>query len=551
MGVRSFLVDMLGGTTRTAPARPMRDGLTNALTGSGTRRDPRAHNTYTARILNQHEIASAYSGSGLMRKIVRIPALDMVREWRTWAGADADEIAKLYDAEKRFSVPQKIMQAETLRAMGGGALIMGLPGDPREPAPENAPLAFLHVVSRWHLTFGQLNLDATSAGYGEPEMWQLSTSAGTQELHPSRVIPFRADTSAALLLPSITGADQFWGESTVQQVLDAVQDSDLARQSFAALIHKARLLRIGIPDLISLAATADGEAQVMNRLSLMAAAESIHNATVFDAGGAETGKGGETVTDAEYTFAGVKDVLNAYGEWVAAISDIPATRLLGRAPEGMNSSGDSQQKDWNKAIRARQTIELAPCLDRLDLHLVPAAEVAAKTLSYEFDPLDSPSEKERADIFKIEMEAAEKLQLTGAIPDEAFARGLQSLMIERSYFPELESALAEMPDEERHGIAKGGGLESLGAAGEGQEPDPADLAALQDHFVMTARDMRVGDMAEVIEGQTGQITQVGDNVLVKYTDGTGDRFAPDAIDVRFIGRDADGRLTWSVARKAG
>lgn len=529
--------------------RYLSDRLTNALTGSGTLRDPRSHNSYVARIMTQPEIAAAYSGSGLLRKIIRIPAMDMVREWRTWSGGDDDQIAAVFDAEKRFDVRRKAMQAEILRGMGGGALIMGLPGDPTAPADPNAPLAFLHVVSRWHLSFSQLNLDATSPGYGEPEMWQMSTSGGTQRIHPSRVIPFRADISAAMLLPSITGLDQFWGESTVQQVLDAVQDSDLARQSFAALIHKARLLRIGIPDLISLTATANGEEQVMKRLAVMSAAESIHNATIFDAGSAEDGKGGEQITDAEYSFAGVKDVLNAYGEWAAAISDIPATRLLGRAPEGMNSSGESQQKDWNKAVRARQTLDLAPLLDRLDPHLMAASGAPMGLMSYEFDPLDSPSEAERATIFKTEMEAVEKLQLTGTVPDEALSRGVQSLMIERGYLPELEVALAEMPDDERFGVQQqeGGDPESLGG-GDNRGAGPADLA---DHFVMTARDMRVGDMAEVQEGQAGPIAEVGDSVLIEYADGTGDRFAPDAIDVRFICRDDDGRLTWSIKRKAG
>ena len=452
------------------------DRLTNALTGSGTARDPRSANAYAARILTQQEIAAAYSASGLMRKIIRIPALDMVREWRTWNGADADTITKLYAEEKRIRLPQKIMQAETLRAMGGGALILGLPGDTDQPAPENAPLAFVHVVSRWDLSFDQLNRDALDENFGAPDMWRLNTDTGQQSLHHSRVIPFRADTTAAMARPGVGTADEFWGESTVQQVLDAVQDSDLARQSFAALIHKARLTRIGIPDLLSISSTTEGEEQVMKRLALLATAESIHNATIFDAGDAEEGRGGEKITDAEYTFAGAKDVLNAYGEWAAAISDIPATRLLGRAPEGMNSSGESQQMDWNKRIRADQTLQLAPCLDRLDRHLaVSAIGSYPEAMSYEFDPLDTPSEKQKAETFKIEMEAAEKLQMTAAMPDEAFARGLQSLIIERGYLPELQAALADTPDDERFGISKGGDPD-LGGAGLGSdEPDPVDL----------------------------------------------------------------------------
>jgi Uncharacterized protein conserved in bacteria len=464
--------------------RYISDRLTNALTGAGSRRDPRVHNAYVPRILTQVEIAAAYSGSGLMRKICSIPAMDMVREWRTWAGGDDDQTAAVFDAEKRFGLRQKVKRAEVMRSLGGGALIMGLPGDPTQPALPNAPLAFIHVVSRWHLSFERLNNDATSAGYGEPEMWTLTTGTGQQRLHPSRVIPFRADTSASLIIPATSGLDEFWGESVVQQVLDAVQDSDTARASFAALIHKARLLRIGIPNLIDLASEPDGETIIMQRLAVMSAAESIHNATVFDSGDPQSGKGGEVIEDATYNFAGAKDILNAYGEWVASISDIPATRLLGRAPEGMNSSGDSQQKDWNKRVRAMQTLDLGPCLDRLDPHLLAAAGVPAANglMSYDFDPLDTPSEKERADIFKVEMEAAERLQLTGAVPEQAFNRGLQSLMIERGYLPELELALAELPDDERYGLsvetAEGGDQDLDGRAGAGgdqAESDPLDL----------------------------------------------------------------------------
>ena len=75
------------------------DNLRNALTGTGTQRDVRTAYSYEARPLTQYEIAAAYSGSGLMRKIVQIPALDMVREWRDWK-LEADQIVKVEETEK-------------------------------------------------------------------------------------------------------------------------------------------------------------------------------------------------------------------------------------------------------------------------------------------------------------------------------------------------------------------------------------------------------------------------------------------------------------------
>lgn len=432
------------------------DNLRNALTGMGTGRDARTASTYAApAFLTREQIDAAYRGSGLMRKIITIPALDMVREWRDWK-LEVEEITAVEAEEKRLHIRQAIRQAEILRGLGGGAIILGLPGLPEQPAPATitkGQLSFVNVVSRWHLSFDAIQDDATQAGYGEPTMWTMTGTAGRPiRIHPSRVIPFRDDTSASMLSSLSSTYDAFWGDSMVAQVLDAVKDSDVARASFAALLHKARLLRIGIPNLMDIVAAPGGEKLLQDRMAIMVAAESIHNATIFDAGG-EEGKGGEQIEDAQYTFAGAKDVLNAYAEFVAAISDIPATRLLGRAPEGMNSSGDSQQKDWNKKVRARQTLDLGPCIDRLDPHLIASALGSVPDSQwYEWAPLDQPTEKETADRFYVQMQAVEKLAALGSVPDRAFNRGVQSLLIDEGYLPELEAALLEIPEDERWGL---------------------------------------------------------------------------------------------------
>lgn len=431
------------------------DGLKSAITGAGTRRDPRASNTYAAAsALTQHQIDAAFRGSGLMRKIIQIPAMDMVREWRDWK-TEADQITAIEAEEKRHSLRQKVRAVEVLRGLGGGAMILGLPGNPSEPAPERIgkdALSYIHVVSRWHLRFDQLQDDAREAGYGEPRMWRMTTTSGEVTIHPSRVVPFRADTEAMIASPVVDQTEKFWGESRVAQVLDAVKDSDAARGAFASMLHKARLTRIGIPRLSEIVSTPGGEAAVSKRLEVIALAESMFNATLFDAG--SDGKDAERIEDITYSFAGAKDILSAYAEFVAAISDIPATRLLGRAPEGMNASGDSQQADWNKRIRAMQTIDLGPCLDRVDRHLVQSAtgSLPDQASWYEFAPLDQPSQKDEAERFAKQMEAAERLGNMAVMPERAFNRGLQSLLIAEGYLPELETALSEIDEAERFGI---------------------------------------------------------------------------------------------------
>lgn len=454
--------------------RRFADGLISAL-GMGTNADPRTRTGYAFTPLDRAEIEAAYRGSGLIRKIIKIPADDMVREWRNWQ-AERDQITALEAEERRLGVQAKVRHAELLRGLGGGALILGAPGDPAEPLPVNmgtGALAYIHVVNRWQLSFGQIVDDPTDPLYGGPRMFTMATTTGQRQIHPSRVVCFRGDP-----LPELIGTgrteDAFWGESRIEAILDPAKDTDTARQSFAALIQKARNTRIGIPGLLELAATTEGEQMIAKRFAALAMGESIHSVTLYDAG--SNGKDGETITDHAVSWGGIPEIMNAFATFLSAVADIPVTRLLGRSAEGMNASGDSQQRDWAKAIRARQTLQLQPCLDQLDAALIPSALGSRPAdVWWEFAPLDQPTEKEEADRFATWMGAMEKAQATAAIPEVAFAKALQTGIVENGWAPGLEGALDDIPEAERYGIDQDEGDGSdPSALTEADDPDDED-----------------------------------------------------------------------------
>ncbi len=435
------------------------DGLQNVLTklGLGAER----YNAYAFTALSQSEIESAYRGSGILRKIIDVPAFDAVRAWRDWQ-AEADQIEALEAEERRLDIRAKVRQAEVLRGLGGGALILGVAGDTEMPVNFRAigkgGLVFVHVASRYQLTLGEMIADATDPMFGSPKTFEYATTTGSVKLHPSRVICFKADP-----LPNMIGTswdDQFWGESRVARVLGAVTNSDAAHTGFVALIHKAKLTRIGIPDLSDWLETDEGEQKLVRRIANMTKLESISNASIYQSGGTN-GEGGEEIKDYQMTWAGMRDIMTAFDVRVAAVADIPMTRMFGVAAEGMNSSGDSQQKDWNRHVGARQELEIRPCLERLDEALIPSALGSRPPeIWFEFAPLDTPSEAEKATTFKTTMEAVEKVQNTGAIPDIAFAKGLQNLLTENTWIPGLDAALAEIPEDERFGM--------------NEQPDPSE-----------------------------------------------------------------------------
>jgi hypothetical protein len=136
----------------------------------------------------------------------------------------------------------------------------------------------------------------------------------------------------------------------------------------------------------------------------------------------------------------------------------------------MNSSGDGQQQDWHKHVRALQDLRLRPCLDHIDRYLIPSAtgKQPASTW-YKFSALDVPNEAAEATRFKTLVEAAVKAQETGAIPEVAFNEGFQSMLVEHGFMPALETALERIPEAERFDFEV--------------EPDETDPSALTQEAV--------------------------------------------------------------------
>lgn len=396
-----------------------------------------------------HQLAlAAYMSSGMLRKVIAIPADDRVREWRDWQ-VDKETIAKLEAEERRLGLQPKVKQAEILRGVGGGAILIITAGDhASELKPDQireGGIVALNVVSRWQIQGTDWVTDLADPAYGTPRMFLISGDGEERHIHPSRVIAFRGDPIPAG--SAINAEAAYWGDSKLLRVFTEVQRSDDTQAWFAALVKKAKLLRIGIPDLDQM-----DQASMAKRVEVIAIGESSLNATLYRSKSGSD-DAGEEITDYQITWAGIPAVMDAFDQRVAAVSDIPFTRLMGRSPAGMNATGKSDQDNWNKMVVAGQKLELRPCLEQLDPFLLRSAGVAKREdVTWRFAPLEVPSEREQAETFKIEMEAIEKLQNTGTIPAEALAKGVQNLMAEREYLPGLDQALAEIPEDERFGL---------------------------------------------------------------------------------------------------
>lgn len=417
------------------------DGLRNVFSGMGTGADKRYHDRYgmgSSDIVDRSEVEAAYRTSWLIRKIHDLPPFDMTRQGRKWQ-AEGEEIAVIETAERGLQVWPKIRRAMTLaRLYGGGALIMGVnQGTPDQPlAPGRiAPnaLQYLHVVSRYQLTLGDLETDIMSPTFGQPRHYELTSTGSSAIIHPSRVIPFVGQPLPEGALT--TGASEaFWGDPLLQSIRDAMTQADLTQAGIASMVHEAKIDTLKIPNLSTMVATAAGEALLMARLNTANLSKSILNTRIID--------GEEEWDTRELSFGSLPDILRLFLQIAAGAADIPATRLLGIAPQGMNATGDSDLRNYYDSLAAKQQSDLRPALERLDAVLLPSSGAAADA-SWGFGSLWQMTPEVAATVQKTKAETAKIYADAHLVPIDALSKSVQNGLVEDGVYPGLEEALEE------------------------------------------------------------------------------------------------------------
>lgn len=431
----------------------LRDGLANILTGRGTTVDRQVHNFWVQPQWTDQQIAAAYRSSWLHRKIVDVPAEDMTRAGRDWDAED-DQIAAIEKEEKRLGYWAKLRQAVTLGRLGGGLILIGLGDDPTQPLPvtiQPSQIQYLTVLSRWQISLGDMVMDPVSPLFGQPQHFMLS-GVGTQvRIHPSRVVCFHG-----LSVPAITTTsweDRFWGDSVVQAVDEAVQQATSASSGFASLIDEAKIDIFKFSQLVEQLSMPDGEAKVLQRTQLTQQGKSIHRAVILDKE--------DEWEQRQIAWAGMRDVIITYDGRVAGAADIPATRLFGKAPDGMNATGDGDLANYFQGIGAKQEMHLRGPMERLDAVVLASAGVKAG-LTWKFSTLMVMTEQQEAEIEAKEADTITKVAAVALIPESALAKSFQNRLIESGRWPGLGKLIEE---------AEAAGEELPGA----NEPDPSAL----------------------------------------------------------------------------
>lgn len=410
------------------------DRLVNVVSGLGTDRDKVTHDKYTFTPLNQVEVEAAYRGDWIAKKVVNVPSYDMTREWRNWQ-AEQDAIEAIEKVEKQFSIRRKVMRAMIrARLYGGGALVLGV----NQGSPESEldierlgkdSLKWVHVMSRHELTVQDIIRDVGDPRYGEPRFYSASSIDRAMTIHPSRVIRF-----VGAELPDINQGMDGWGDSVLDALDEAVRHAGLTSSGIASLVHEAKIDVIRLPNLMANLATVGYSTKLISRFALAMQMKSINQTLLLDKD--------EEYEQKQIAFDKLPEILQTYLQIAAGAADIPATRLLGQAPAGMNSTGESDVRNYYDRISSDQEVDLCPALAPLDEIIIRSALGSRPDgIYYEWAPLWQLSESERSTNFKLKAEAVQIFVNTALVPNDALAKAVSNMLIEDGMLPGLEEAL--------------------------------------------------------------------------------------------------------------
>lgn len=419
------------------------DSLKNFMANLGTGRDKASGAAYFEREVSDEDLTNAYRFNWLPRKIVDVPALDATRKWRNWQ-ADNKQITAIEAEEKRLGLRNKVLAVmQKSRLYGGAGIYISIKGE-RDPSLPLSPevikrggIDFLTALPRRVLTAAAIVTDPSSPRYGKPSLYRISSNAGQIDIHPSRIVAFIGNPHPDEEMQA--GLNYGWGDSSLAAAMDACTHADATLANIVSLVYEAKVDVLGVPHLGDIMADAESRSALVERVRLAAMLKGNNGMLIRDSE--------ETYDSKSFAFANLDSIGNLMLQVASGAADIPMTRLMGMSPGGLNSSGESDLRNYYDRIQSMQELDMMPALSVLDECLIRSAIGARPDeIHYSWSPLWQVSEKERADNGKTVADTIKTLADTRLFPDEALSQAAENTLIEWGVMPGLEAAMEEFGD---------------------------------------------------------------------------------------------------------
>ena len=382
------------------------DAISNPIArlGVGTDNIINAHEYIFENITKNYGLLNTlYKDNWLVQNIIQLLPQDIVKKWFTITGDfSPDELEKINDYTRKIRLHRQITEGMQWARLYGGAagilLVKGQTENLNEPLDLDIvmPNTFLgiYIIPCWQFSPNYEIVDnPEDENFGYPEYYdvfdsELNISA---KVHCSKLIRFEGRE-----LPPVERANnQYWGISELESVYREIVRRDTTAENIASLIFKANLSVMHIKDLDQIFAINSVQAQerFWNTMQSIATVESSMGIKLV---GAE-----DRAEFLNYGFNGIKDIYEGIMMDLAGATHIPVTKLFGRSPAGMNSTGESDLQNYYDYIDEIRDANFRPIIKRLlPLLCLSVLGKIPNNLNFEFPEMKTLNDSEKAQLLQ-------------------------------------------------------------------------------------------------------------------------------------------------------
>lgn len=237
--------------------------------------------------------------------------------------------------------------------------------------------------------------------YMNPSMWYV---VGLGVVHSSRFLKFEDNVPESLLRPLC----MYFGTPLTNLIKQDIANTNLATQGLANLINRSRYLFLRTDDQ----SYTTGNIRNFNaRLRVMSQTQDNFMFTPL--------KSTEDVSQQTMSLSGFAETTEFLYTIISAKTSIPVTQLLGVSASGMNATGEGDRRQWYDKVEAIRS--LVKDNYEIALGIIAGKEDGIfKEIHYTFNPLETPNEKEIAEINKLKIELAKSIVELGGNTEQVF-----------------------------------------------------------------------------------------------------------------------------------
>ena len=355
----------------------------------------------------------------LIYKACNIPARDALRKGYKFTVNDGTEIkpdmlAALEKANKRYRLNRTLVQYVTKGRIFGIRVAL-FKVDSQDPEYYAKPFnpdsitpgsyrGIVQVDPYWcvpELTSAAA-MDPASLDFYEPTYWVINNT----RYHKSHLVIMKGDEVADILKPSYL----YGGVSVPQKIFERVYASERTANEAPQLALSKRAIVFYTDAAKAIA----NQGKFEEKLSIWARFRDNFGVKVAD-------KDADKVEQHDTSLADLDAVIMTQYQIVAAVANVPVTKLMGTTPKGFNSSGDYESDSYHEELESIQANDMEPLIDRhmvcvIRSDIVPRFGGQPFSVDCTWTPVDTLSAKEQAEVNKLKAETYKVLVAdTGAV----------------------------------------------------------------------------------------------------------------------------------------